>query len=494
VEQLAVALELLGEERAEFVTAGHALFWGSRANRPERSAPSEKARATDSPRQLPADLPDFVGRDEEFSLVRDIVDPANSNARLAVLSGPPGVGKTALAVHSAHRLESWFPEGQLYAALRDVTGTLVDPSDVLAQFLQVLGMEETVLPAGADARGALFRDRVAGRQMLLILDDAGGYRQVEPLLPARDVAVLITSKLPLTGLPGVTSIDLPPLSGPAALELLSRVIGQERVRAKPQAAATLVSTCGGLPLAVRIAGARLAARPRWSLDALNERLADERRRLDELQHADLAVRPRLRLACQGLTPSAARAFALLGRLRVPSFAEWAVTALLGADPAKGAAAVEELLDARLLEALGPDQTGLPRYRFHDITSLYAWERGETEIGRSEWKAVLTGAATAWLVLARQAQDRLHSLWFHRDARDHPADVADQQAVEVAANQPVEWFEAERVALAVVVSACAEAGLAMTAHCLAGCAASFYVLRGYYDDWRQVMSTAQAACQ
>ncbi|WP_169952080.1 helix-turn-helix domain-containing protein [Microbispora sp. H11081] len=495
LEQLATALDLDGQERERFFAAGDALFWASRAGRPHRTPPVEDApAAAPTWRQLPPDLPDFVGRDEELALLAAVLDPLNDNARLAVLSGPPGVGKTALAVHAGHRFSSWFPDGHLYAALRGATADPADIAEVLAQWLRALGVHGSALPAGADARAALLRDRLAARQVLLVADDAGGYRQVEQLLPAKGVAVVVTSRLPLTGLPGVTSVDLRPLPGPTAVRLLSRVAGEDRVRAEPAAANELVSACGGLPLAVRIAGARLAARPHWTVESFNERLADERRRLDELRHGDLAVRPGLGLALRGLTPAAARAFALLGELGVPSFPEWCVAALLGADPAVGATVLEELLDARLVEAVSPDQAGQPRYRFHDITRIYARERREAEIDQAEWTAALARVAAGWLALARQAHDRLDCLRLHLDDRDHAADVTDQRARAVAAERPVEWFEAEREALAVLVPACAEAGLTATARCLAGCGADFYELRGYYDDWQRAVSVARAACR
>jgi len=501
VERLAAALELDGEEREEFVGAGQAVYWESRAGRPERDQPRSEAALSRRPvRHLPADLADFVGRDEELALLAAVLEPGSPQARVAVLSGPPGVGKTALAVHAGHRQASWFPDGQLYASLRRTTGEPADPADVLAQLLRALGVDGPGLPAGVEARAGLFRDRVATRRMLLVLDDAAGYHQVESLLPAQDVAVLVTSKLPLTGLPGATSIDLRPLPGPAAIALLCRVAGEDRIHAQPAAATELVAACGGLPLAVRIAAARLAARPHWTVATLNARLADERRRLDELRHGDLTVRPGLHLAYQGLTPAAARAFALLGELGVRSFPEWPVAALLDTDQVTGSTVLEELLDARLLEARGPDRTGRPRYGFHDITRLYARERREADVDESEWTAALAGVATGWLTHARRAQDHLQCLRFHLDDRTYPAPIAGERPdtagglPDPAATQPVEWFEAEREALALLVDACAEANLSALARSLAGCATDFYELRGYYDDWQRVTQVAQAACR
>ncbi|MET8053927.1 tetratricopeptide repeat protein [Streptosporangium sp. NPDC005286] len=496
IEQLATALALTGDERAEFTDAGHALFWANRAGRSSRNKPSDgNIRAVDSPPwQLPADLPDFVGRGEELALVGEVLDPTIRGARLVVASGPPGVGKTALAIHAGHRLAPLFPDGQLYATLRGATSDPADPAEVLAQLLRMLGVDGSALPAGVDARAGLLRIRLAGRRVLIVLDDAGGYRQVEPLLPAEGVAMIVTSRLPLTGLPGVTAIDLRPLPDTVAVDLLARVAGVARVRAEPVAAAELVKVCGGLPLAVRIVAARLAARPHWAVGALTERLTDECHRLDELRHGDLAVRPGLQLAYRGLSPATARVFALLGGLNVPSFPEWPVAALLDAEPAAGAAALEELLDARLLDDLGPDRAGQPRYRFHAVTQLYARERREAEIGRSEWVAALTRTAGGWLALARQAQNHLHSDRFHLDDRSGPPVVADPRAAAVAAHRPIEWFEAERESIAVLVQACAETGLTATARGLVGCSTDFYDFRGYYDDLRRILETALTACR
>jgi tetratricopeptide (TPR) repeat protein/transcriptional regulator with XRE-family HTH domain len=482
VELLAAALELDGAERAEFVEAGRSLFWASRVGRPERAG---------RPQQLPADLPDFVGREEEIGVLREVLD--GGGPRLAAVSGPPGVGKTALAVHTAHLLAARFPDGQLYVMLSGGTGDPADPAEVLAQLLRALGVSGSALPGGLDARAALFRERLAGRRVLVVLDDAAGHRQVEPLLPA-GAAVLVTSRPALTGLPGVTALDLPPLAGPAGVELLDRVAGGDRVRAEPGAAADLVSACGGLPLAVRITGARLAARPHWTVAGLAGRFADERSRLDELRHGDLAVRTGLQLTYRGLSPAAARAFALLGELAVPSFPQWTVAALLDVEPAAGAAVLDELLDARLLDELGADQAGQARFRFHALTRLYARERRAAEIEPAGWEAALARAGGGWLALARQAQDRLECERLHLDDRGHPAPTPDEHAAAVAADRPVAWFEAEREALAALIPACADAGLAAIARALAGSAADFYGLRSYHDDLRRVTEAAYAACR
>jgi DNA-binding SARP family transcriptional activator len=251
-------LDDLGVEPGTELRAAHkaVLDGKAHATEPSPTIPEQLVitdRGKGPQRQLPADLVDFVGRADEVALLREVLVQTASGTRLVAVSGPPGVGKTALAVRAGHELAAWFPDGQLFVALRGTTDEPADPAEVLAQLLRALGVDVSALPADADARGALFRSRLAGRQVLLILDDAAGHRQVEPLLPGGGAAIVVTSRSPLTGLPGVTSIDLQPLSGLAAVELLCRVAGEERVRAEPAAAADLVTTCGGLPLAVRIA-------------------------------------------------------------------------------------------------------------------------------------------------------------------------------------------------------------------------------------------------
>ncbi|MDG4825046.1 tetratricopeptide repeat protein [Asanoa sp. WMMD1127] len=496
VERLAAALDLTGEAREEFTAAAHQLFW---ANRPGQSHPSgDVPHAASSagirPRHLPADLPDFVARADEIAAICRTLDPGSAGARLVAVGGQAGVGKTALAVHTAHRLASRFPDGQLYAALRDADGRPADPADVLANLLRALGDHGSALPAGADARAGLFRARLAGRRVLLVLDDACGHRQVIPFAPPAGSAVLVTSRLPLTALPGATVVDLRPLDTPSALTLLGSVAGPERVRAEGRAAAELVEMCGGLPLAVRIAAARLAARPHWTIEALGEQLADERRRLDELRHVDLAVRPGLQLAFEALSPPAARGLALLGALRVPTFPGWPLAALLDVSPADGDRVLNELLDAHLLDSLGPDAAGQQRYGFHQLTRIFARERQESAIDSTEWTTALDRAASGWLALARHAQDHLRCERFYIDDRSQAAVVADPRVVARAVNQPVEWFEAEREAIAGVVNGCVEAGLTANAFAIAGTTADFYEARGHHDDWRRVMRVALVACQ
>lgn len=491
VERLATALGIGGEERVAFVRDGLDLYWASRRG---DSAGADR-RDGDPPRhrQLPRDLPDFVGREEQLQAMRAALDPGPGQAAVVVVSGPPGVGKSALAVHCAHRMAACFPDGQLFARLRNGRGDPVDPADVLAQLLQSLEVPRAGVPSTAEGKAALFRARMADRRILLLLDDAHSHAQVEALLPAHGAAVLVTSRLSLTALPGMCAIDLRPMEPQIAVQLLARVAGDERVGREPAAANDLVDLCGGLPLAVRIAAARLTAHPTWTVARFTRQLADEGRRLDELSHGDQAVRPTLALAYQGLKPRAAEAFLLLGAIGAPSFPEWSISSFLGVTREVAANILRELLDARLLDELGQDSAGQLRYRLHHLTALFARERSVLDMTPDARLAAMTRAGKAWHAVASQARDRLHCQRMMLDEPPATDAVPDAETVQLATAEPIAWFEAERETITALVDATASAGLATIARQLAGCVADFHSLRGHVSDWHRCMRGALAAC-
>ena len=232
-----------------------------------------------------------------------------------------GVGKTTLAVHAAHQLRTQFPDGQLYVNLRGVEAQALDPPEVLGRFLRALGVEGHSIPDDVDERADLYRSLMADRRALVLLDNAADEAQVRPLLPAgAGNAVLVTSRTRLTGLAGAEVIDLDVLPPEQAVELLGKIAGAHRIAREPAAAQVIAALCGYLPLALRIAGARLAAKPHWRLQRLAHRLAEQQRRLDELTAGDLEVRASVGLSYHGLGEREQRAFRLLGLLEVPDFA------------------------------------------------------------------------------------------------------------------------------------------------------------------------------
>ncbi|MFD9944686.1 ATP-binding protein [Nonomuraea sp. NPDC059022] len=321
------------------------------------------------PRQLPADVADFTGRESEVEAMAAALRPRQTSAlAVCAVAGAGGVGKTALAVHVAHRLAGDYPDGQLFVDLRGSGSRPLEPDLVLGSFLRALGLEEA--PEEPDERAALYRSILADRRMLVVLDNAAGAGQVRPLLPgSATCGVLVTSRARLTGLSGVRQVDLEVLGPVAALRLFTRIVGEQRATAERGAAMDLVAACGFLPLAIRIAAARLAARPGWSVAGMRDRLSDERRRLSELRAGDLAIEATFALGYEQLDEAHARAFRLLA---VPDMADVplrAAVALLDLPEQEAEAVCEALVDVSMLESLSPG-----RYRFHDLLRVFARSR------------------------------------------------------------------------------------------------------------------------
>ena len=345
---------------------------------PAATAPAERAPAggarTVRPAQLPATIADFTGRAEIAGELIASVAGAGSAMPVSVISGLAGVGKTALAVHVANRLIDNFPDGQLYAELHGGDELPTPPEQVLTSFLIALGVAERVVPAGRDERSALLRSMLAGRKVLLVLDNARNARQVMALLPGTaGCAVLVTSRAKLTSLSGARKFELPVFDESEALALLRRIAGP---RADDEAAArAVVRACGRLPLAVRISASRLVFRPNWTMALLAERLSDQCHRLDELRLSDLGVAGTFQLGYDQLEPAAARAFRLLSMSRLRGFSRFSAAAMLGTSPTEAERLCEELVELSLLES-----TAAGRYRYHDLVRLFARTHAVGESG------------------------------------------------------------------------------------------------------------------
>jgi hypothetical protein len=278
------------------------------------------------------------------------------------------------------------------------------PADVLADLIRDLGMDGRRLPAGVDRRAAALRTRLADRRILVVLDDAASVDQITPPLHGTaSCGVLVTGRRWLGGLASVRSVRLEPLGRTAALTLLATAAGGERVSADRRSAAQVVAACGSLPLAVRIAGARLARGPALSLDRLARRLADDQGRLDELSIGEVTVRAGLRLSYEAQPPDAQRLLAALGALSTPVVPAWALPTLL---PDRAAAAVElaaeELTASSLVTSTTSAYTGEPRLALHDLVRLYAAELAGPEAPA----AVLAELLPAAIELAGQAVARM----------------------------------------------------------------------------------------
>jgi DNA-binding SARP family transcriptional activator len=439
-----------------------------------------------SPRETPPDVADFTGRQPALAWITGAVVTVDTPVHL-VLYGPAGVGKSAVAIRAARLLADRFPDGQLYANLRGAQGPL-PPATVLENLLRSLGGPRIAAPEDLDGRVRLFRTLLGGRRTLVLLDDAADEAQVRPLLAASPgCATLVTSRSGLAGLEAAAAYHLDTLPGTEAVALLGTLVGQERVAAEPAAAGRIAQLCGGLPLALRIAGARLARREGWTLGHLAGRLADERRRLDELSAGDLAVRGSLALGYQELAEPEQRLFRRLGALGAPDVAAWAVAALLGEAEAAAERLVEGLVEAGLLQELGVDAAGQQRYRFHDLTRLYA-----RELAEPQW----TPLARRVLELARRARTLLLP---REPGSGETTRIGEPTTLRVGTREireSADWLAAERGFLVATVVDLHRAGLAEPAWRLAFYLAPFFESRAHLDDWRrtheQALASARAA--
>ncbi|BCL28726.1 BTAD domain-containing putative transcriptional regulator [Streptomyces aurantiacus] len=328
----------------------------------------ESAATPVRPAQLPATVPDFTGRMSFVSELREVLATAEGRVMaVSALAGIGGVGKTTLAVHVAHQARGSFPDGQLYVDLQGAGARAAEPGAVLGAFLRALGTADTDIPDSLEERAALYRSTLDGRRILVLLDNARDAAQVRPLLPGTEgCAALVTSRARMVDLAGAHLVDLDVMSPEEALQLFTKIVGAERVASERESALDVVAACGFLPLAIRIAASRLAARRTWTVSVLAAKLADERRRLDELQAGDLAVKATFELGYGQLEPAQARAFRLLGLADGPDMSLAAAAAVLDLPVEETEDLLESLVDTSLLESAAPG-----RYRYHDLVRLYA---------------------------------------------------------------------------------------------------------------------------
>jgi DNA-binding SARP family transcriptional activator len=431
-------------------------------------------RALPPPNQLPAAISDFVGRTKELqeltTLLSEEPDVPGTGVVVSV-AGMAGVGKTALAVRVAHELRGRYPGGCLYADLRGTGETPASPLAVLGSFLRAAGVANESIPVDLDECSALYRSVLDGRSVLVVLDNAADETQVRPLVPGAGNAVLVTSRRALAGLAGAHLSTVDTLTLADGLELLARVAGRQRVVSEPAGAERLVTLCGRLPLAIRIAGVRLARHDAMTSAALGERLADERRRLDELAVGDLDVRASLEVSYSRLRPADGQLLGLLCLLPFDTFAPWVAAALADVPLSAAEYALERLREAQLLAPAGGD-----RYRMHDLVRLHGRDRALAS-GRPD---PIERALEALLDRARYA---------NRGLPCRPVPVPPGPDVEAPPAAPVAWFETERENLVKAVGYAASRGRAGLAGRLATSMTNFCLLHDYLDDLQRSLRTA-----
>jgi DNA-binding SARP family transcriptional activator/tetratricopeptide (TPR) repeat protein len=432
--------------------------------------------------QLPGVAADFSGRDDYLTEVTGLLNPGGHGVPVVVLSGEPGAGKTTLSIHAAHQLRPVYPDAQLFVPLSGVDAPR-DAGAVLADLLRGLGVSGPAIPDDLQARAAAYRGLLTDRKVLVVLDDAADPAQVRALLPGTPgCAVLITSRRRLSGLVGANRVIVGPFSNTEAMHSLERMIGRSRVAEEWSDAARIAAACGNLPLALRIAGTRLALRPTLPLRVLADRLEDEGRRLDELAVSDLQVRASLTLSYASLSSPTRTALRRLGNIDTVDLPEWRIVCLLGERAADDA--VEDLVESGLLDPTGPDETGEPRYRMHNLVRLFAMERAraedDTATRLAEGEMILDAMLGVAEVAARQLpwtvpQPKLRPL-------PRPAPLPGALVARLTAS-PEAWFAAERTNVLTGLSKVAGWGWAAEAMYLMDRLAVYLWFQGQYADMR-----------
>jgi DNA-binding SARP family transcriptional activator/Flp pilus assembly protein TadD len=425
------------------------------------AGPATRAASAAAPRELPAGVAHFTGRTSELAALSTLLgvagDQMPGTVVISAIGGTAGVGKTALAVHWAHQAAGRFPDGQLYVNLRGYDPAQpVTAADALAGFLGSLGVAGQDIPAEEADRAARYRSLLAGRRMLVMLDNAGSAEQVRPLLPGDPAcAVVVTSRDALTGLvarDGARRLDLDLLPLEDAVGLLRALIGA-RVDADPAAAAMLAAQCCRLPLALRVAAELAAARPAVPLADLAGELADRQRRLDLLDAGGdprCAIRAVFSWSYQRLDTGAARAFRLLGLHPGPNLDPYATAALTGTTMARARQLLDQLAHAHLIQPAGPD-----RYDMHDLLRAYARQLAVAQDAEEERRAALTGLFDHYLYTAAAAMDTLHPAG--RDRRPRIPPPATPVPPVTGITDARDWLDAERATLVAVTVHTAESG-------------------------------------
>ncbi|WP_214106743.1 tetratricopeptide repeat protein [Acrocarpospora catenulata] len=436
------------------------------------------------PAELPPVIAHFTGRADALADLRARFDRRDGAAPFVVsLYGQGGVGKSALATRFAHDVIDAFPGGQLYFDLRGLDGA-VRPEEVLAGFLRSLGVRLTTDPGGLQELRKLWWTWTKDRKLLIFLDNAQDGNQVKDLIPTeRRCAVIVTSRRPLE-LANSYDTQLVPFTEAQGLELLARLAGDERVAADLASAQEIVQLCDRLPLAISICGGRLGTRAHWSLHDLADRLADERRRLDQLEvgsQRDRSVRASLQLSYDDCTRIQRRLLRLLAQLTAPDVQDWVAGDLLDTSGTDGADQLETLVTSQLAECTGHDATGRLRYRLHDLVRLFAQEQQvDPEQRRAAIERVLYG-------YRRRAESAAEARW--------PQDWTSRRPITpIHVNWPLTpaemtsatWFTTERLGLLAAIHLARAEGMWEQAWSMGRAFCSLcHSLRAYWSDWETV---------
>ena len=425
---------------------------------------------------LPRRVADFTGRADLVARLLRAGREAGDHPVIQVIDGMAGSGKTTLAVHVAHQLAGPYPDAQLFIDLQGHgESSPVEPAAALVTLLRQAGVSGDRIPVDVDDRVALWRTELARHRAVVVLDNAASTDQVTPLLPTRGTSmVLVTSRRRLAALEGGHPESLPELSPEEAIELLANTVGPERVRAEPQAAGQVVARCGYLPLAIRLAGARLAHRPGWRLADLADRLGHQATVLTELTAENRSIASAFGLSYAPLRAPTKRMFRLLGLWPGEHFPVEAAAALSGLPLPETAQVIDELIDRHLVEE--PDAG---RFRLHDLMSEYANALTQAVDPAQQREAAMAALLDYYLHSAAAVTEPLEPAALRRHLDLAPPARPDL----LQAQGPVDsdWLENERSNVRALVRHAEQSGFDRYVWRIARAAWRFHFLRGYYDD-------------
>jgi hypothetical protein len=467
---------------------------GRRADRQPAAGGTAPAAGRSVPGQLPADVAGFTGRASQLAGLNRLLDHPAGGVVVVAMSGTAGVGKTALAVHWAHRVRDRFPDGQLYVNLRgfDPGGSVMHPAEALRGFLDVLDVPPKRIPVGLDAQAALYRSLLAGRRMVIVADNARDADHVRPLLPgAPGCLVVVTSRDQLTSLVagGAHPLILDLLTPPEAQDLLGRRLGADRVAAEPQAAEEIITRCARLPLALAIVAARGASHPQFPLAALAGELRDARARLDALSTGDAVanVRAVFSWSYQTLDADTAAVFRLLSVHPGPDISTPAAASLTGLSLDRARRLLTGLAQTHLVAENTPG-----RYSLHDLLRVYATEQsraGHTAEQRHEAAGRLLDH---YLHTASRADTLLHP---HRDPITlAPARHGVSPESPADPGQALAWFRTEHPVLLAAMDLAVTGRYDVHTWQLAWALAVFLHRQGHWHDWAITQAAGQAAAE
>jgi len=489
---LADALSLTGQVRALFVAAARGRAPAADVIATGNGAAAQGAGAVAATRTLPRDIGSFTGREAELSALLAVLAGAAEGGGVVgihAIDGMAGAGKTALAVHAAHRLAGRFPDGQFFVPLHAHTPgqRLVDPADALASLLVTAGAAAQQIPLGLEARAARWRDFAAGKKILLLLDDAAGHEQVEPLLPGTACSlVLITSRRRLTALEDATVLSVDTLTPADAAALLARLAGRPGLGAETEAAREIARLCGYLPLALGMLARQLRHHPARTGAELAADLASARDRLGVMHAENLSVAAAFDLSYRELTADQQRLFRRLGLAPGPDIDAYAAAALDGTGVGTARSRLDDLYDHHLITE---PQAG--RYLLHDLLREYARALADGDDDTESQAAV--GRVVSYYAHVAAAASKHIATWTTAGGQAPPDRPPAQVPPLDTPQEAAAWLEAERSNLFVTVSYAAEA-LPRHAIAIATAMGGFLRASGRWDQAAAQYQTALNAAR